>query len=189
MPIGFQIDHNKKSLPLLCPEDGLRHRGERAAPHPGLESWLFRPLLLELIKYQLRVGLCRLQSAFTWTIQLLLKQHICILSSFSAILSLAWENYIPGWVQPFCPSLSQLPAPTSYLNAFVPDTISHTGNVFLDYLGGILIRNFIGTWLFDNLKGHSHKLYVSWTQTWVKLAWGISLALRSFSCVTLYTVT
>lgn len=31
-------DHNKKILPFLCPEDGLRSTGERLAPHPGLES-------------------------------------------------------------------------------------------------------------------------------------------------------
>ena len=59
--------------------------------------------------------------------------YLCSAVLFSS-LSLAWESYIPGWVQPVCPSQTQLPGPTADPSAFLPVMISHTGCGFTNWV-------------------------------------------------------
>ena len=90
--------------------------------------------------------------------------YLCSVVLLSS-LSLAWESYIPGWNVTSL-SISNSTPSSDFRPQCHPSCHDFSYRMCLHRLGGVVTRSFTGTCFFNNLKGHSHELYVTWTQTW-----------------------
>lgn len=90
--------------------------------------------------------------------------YLCSVILFSS--SVSYLRKLHSWIGPTSLSISNSTPSSDFIPQRLPSCPDFSYRICLYRLGGVSIRIFTGTWFFNNLKGHSHELYVTWTQTW-----------------------